>query len=42
MVLKEIEKCILLCSNCHREFHYFEKVNKITIQEYLNPNKENI
>jgi len=31
----EIEKCILLCKNCHYEFHHFEKINKITIQEYL-------
>lgn len=21
-LLKEVEKCILLCANCHREFHY--------------------
>lgn len=33
--LNEIQKCILLCSNCHREFHYFEKENGITIEEYL-------
>lgn len=32
---QEIEKCILLCSNCHREFHYFEKKNQIKIEEYL-------
>ena len=24
-VLKEIEKCVLLCSNCHRKLHYEEK-----------------
>lgn len=29
---KELEKCIPLCSNCHREFHYMN----ITIKEYLN------
>ena len=35
ITLNEIQKCILLCSNCHREFHYFEKENGITIEEYL-------
>ncbi len=34
-VLKEIEKCIPLCANCHREFHYLERENKINIEEYL-------
>ena len=28
----ELEKCIPLCSNCHREFHYLN----INIEEYLN------
>jgi len=32
----EIEKCILLCSNCHREFHYLEKKDGISIEEYVN------
>lgn len=31
----EIEKCILLCRNCHGEFHYLEKQNKITTKDYL-------
>jgi len=35
-VLEEIEKCVLLCSNCHRELHYYQKLNNITLQEYLN------
>lgn len=33
--LEEIKKCIVLCSNCHREFHYLENNNGITIEEYL-------
>jgi len=32
---KEIKKCIPLCSNCHREFHHLEKLNGITIKEYV-------
>lgn len=34
-VLEETEKCIVLCANCHREFHYLEKKENITIQQYL-------
>ena len=34
-VLDEIKKCIVLCSNCHREFHYFQEQNGTTIKEYL-------
>jgi Zn finger protein HypA/HybF involved in hydrogenase expression len=33
----ELEKCIVLCRNCHSEFHYFEKEKGITIEEYLVP-----
>ena len=25
-IKKEIEKCIILCANCHREVHYKEKI----------------
>lgn len=35
ITLKEIEKCMLLCSNCHREFHYLEKQTKLTIKDYI-------
>ena len=34
-VMNEIQKCICLCSNCHREFHHFEKYKNMTIEEYL-------
>lgn len=34
-IIEEIKKCILLCRNCHSEFHYLEKINNITIKEYL-------
>ena len=26
-LLKEMAKCIVLCSNCHRDLHYQEKIN---------------
>lgn len=32
---KEVEKCVLLCCNCHRDFHYLERINNIKIEEYL-------
>lgn len=30
-----MKKCIILCANCHREFHYLERLNGITIDEFL-------
>lgn len=33
---KELKKCIPLCSNCHRDFHYLEKKDGISIKEYVN------
>ena len=33
--LKEIDKCILLCKNCHAEFHYLNQLNQLTLEEYL-------
>ena len=35
-LMKEIDKCVSLCSNCHREFHYLEREQGITIEEYIN------
>ena len=34
-VYDEIKKCICLCANCHREFHYLEKEKNITLNDYL-------
>lgn len=35
-IMEEIEKCIVLCANCHREFHYLEENCGITLESYLN------
>ena len=32
---KEAKKCILLCSNCHRDFHYENKRTGITTEQYV-------
>lgn len=36
-VQKEISKCIVLCSNCHHEFHYLEhNIKNFTLENFLN------
>lgn len=35
-VYKEIKKCVVLCANCHREYHYLQERNPdLTLEEYL-------
>jgi hypothetical protein len=36
LIKKEVEKCVVLCANCHREFHHLEKISNITLDKYLN------
>ena len=36
--LNEIKKCIILCSNCHREFHYLNDNYNISLDDYLSDN----
>ena len=38
--LIEIQKCILLCANCHQEFHFLEAHQGLTIEEYVDLNQE--
>lgn len=33
---EELDKCDLLCANCHREFHYLHTLNGLSYEDYLN------
>lgn len=32
---EELNKCDLLCANCHREFHYLNNSENISYEDYL-------
>lgn len=31
LLINELKKCIPLCSNCHREVHYFERLKSLNL-----------
>ena len=35
LLKNEIKKCVVLCANCHREFHYLAREKNITLEQYL-------
>lgn len=37
--LREAKKCIMVCSNCHREIHYTDRYENVDLFKYQNFNK---
>ena len=35
VIAQEMQKCVVLCANCHREFHFLERNKGISIDEFL-------
>ena len=33
--IEESKKCIILCANCHREYHYLEEEYGISLEDFL-------
>lgn len=36
LAIEEIKKCDVLCKNCHAEFHFLNRENGISYDEYIN------
>lgn len=41
-ILDEIQKCIVFCANCHREFHYLNDNYDVSLEDYISNNNDAI